>query len=204
MKTNSVSVKSRFLVITFELKSASATLQRLFFLNWCEGSDFDSCKHCYKILNPASTHRNCRGALRPHVRSSHASSFLLFAMGERERWKLERAVKTICSPLLEEEKEKRRKKVRKKASRRARREKPSSLTTSCAESERVGRGRGRGPFAGDNPNKIESGPSFAPIYLSRYLGGTPDLASSLISDGFNAGRLARRRRDPKRFFRYAA
>ena len=40
-------------------------------------------------------------------------------MGERERWKLERAVKTICSPLLEEEKEKRRKKVRKKASRRA-------------------------------------------------------------------------------------
>ena len=59
-------------------------------------------------------------------------------MGERERWKLERAVKTICSPLLEEEKEKRRKKVRK----RARREKPSSLTTSCAESERVGRPRG--------------------------------------------------------------
>ena len=35
-------------------------------------------------------------------------------------------------------------------------------------------------------------------------GGTPDLASSLISDGFNAGRLARRRRDPKRSFRYAA
>ena len=48
-------------------------------------------------------------------------------------------------PLLEEEKEKRRrKKVREReserASERARREKPSSLTTSCAESERVGRG----------------------------------------------------------------
>ena len=75
-----------------------------------------------------------------------------------------RAVKTICSlPLstrTEKEERKEEKKVKEWAGG-ARREKPSSLTTSCAESERVvpsAEGERSGPFAGE---EIESDTSSA-------------------------------------------